>query len=73
MKPWNSILLFLLQRPNPILRLQEINHAIKLTIEQAGSKDERIKILFELKDKNQRYHPLCCPDYVDSILSRYSI
>ena len=28
------------------MRLQEINHAIKLTIEQAGSKDERIKILF---------------------------
>ena len=31
------------------MRLQEIDHAIKLTIEQAGSKDERIKILFRAR------------------------
>ena len=36
------------------MRLQQINHAIKLTIEQAGSKDERIKRSYlEVEDKNQ--------------------
>jgi hypothetical protein len=55
------------------MRLQEINHAIKLTIEQAGSKDERIKILFRARGQESRYYPLCCPDYVDTIFNRYSI
>jgi hypothetical protein len=36
------------------MRLQEINHAIKLTIEQAGSKDERIKILFRARGQESK-------------------
>jgi hypothetical protein len=36
------------------MRLQEINHAIKLTIEQAGSKDERIKILFTARGQESK-------------------
>ena len=36
------------------MRLQEINHAIELTIEMAESKDERIRILFTARGQESK-------------------